>query len=83
MRNFGKTTACPSSEILLLFNNQSLPTLLVERVNRHLADCDFCGAETAFLSKYLPMDQYLPQAVAPLAALPTPLAQTFSEKRAA
>ncbi len=51
---FRKTKICPSTQILLLYHEASLPETRRRRVAAHLSACDFCGAEMQLLSKHRP-----------------------------
>jgi hypothetical protein len=49
---FRKLRTCPSTEVLIQYGQAGLACETEERVSRHLASCDFCGAEMQFLSKH-------------------------------
>lgn len=49
---FWKQATCPSAETLILFREAGLAREAEERVTRHLAACDFCGAELQLLSAH-------------------------------
>ena len=69
-REFRKQVDCPSSDTLLNYAGQSLLGPMRERVQLHLAHCDFCGAELHLLAKHTPLAEvnYAP-ATPPLALL--------------
>jgi hypothetical protein len=46
---FRKTRACPSSNMLLAFNAQTLSEEVSTLVSSHLDECDFCDAEVNLL----------------------------------
>ncbi len=47
---YSKLATCPSSEILLLLNRDSLPDSAEASVRDHLRSCDFCSAEFQLLA---------------------------------
>ena len=49
---FRKLRTCPSAEVLIQYGQAGLAGEVEERVSRHLAACDFCGAEMQLLSKH-------------------------------
>lgn len=52
LNTFIKTSACPSSNILLSFHLQALSPEIITLVRHHLAACDFCCAEMPLLAHY-------------------------------
>ena len=63
---FQKTLTCPAAEALLGYARAELAGDSRAAVARHLATCDFCGAEAQLLSRFAP------PASAPLTAAPLP-----------
>ena len=51
-KSFGKKLACPSSNLLLSFQHQTLAPEINLLVKHHLAGCDFCYCEIPLLSFY-------------------------------
>ena len=51
---FGKTSACPSSNILLSFRLEKLAPELLTLVKYHLKICEFCSAELPLLAHHCP-----------------------------
>lgn len=49
---FQKKFGCPSSQSLLEYLRSGLAADHADRVEIHLADCDFCNAELRLLSRY-------------------------------
>ena len=49
---FRKLRTCPSAEVLIQYGQAGLACETEERVARHLAACDFCGAEMHLLSRH-------------------------------
>jgi anti-sigma factor RsiW len=49
---FCKGAACPSSQSLLAYHQDRLPAYQMQRVERHLAACDFCNAELQLLTRH-------------------------------
>jgi hypothetical protein len=47
---YSKLATCPSSEILLLLNRDSLVAATEASVRDHLRCCDFCSAESQLLA---------------------------------
>jgi hypothetical protein len=47
---YSKLATCPSSEILLLLNRDSLRAAAEASVRSHLRTCDFCSAEFQLLA---------------------------------
>ncbi|MDX6713014.1 MAG: hypothetical protein QOH96_4030 [Blastocatellia bacterium] len=47
---YSKLATCPSSEILLLLNSDSLRASAEASVRDHLRSCDFCSAEFQLLA---------------------------------
>jgi hypothetical protein len=52
VKSFAKKLACPSSNLLLSFNSQTLAPEINFLVKHHLAACDFCYCEIPLLSFY-------------------------------
>jgi hypothetical protein len=52
VNSFTKTTACPSSNVLLSYHSQALSPEIMSLVRHHLAGCDFCSAEMPLLAHY-------------------------------
>lgn len=49
---FYKGSGCPSSQSLLAYNHDDLPTHRARRVESHLGSCDFCSAELQLLTRH-------------------------------
>lgn len=60
MSTFGKKLGCPSSERVLGYVRKSLSPSAARRVSSHVASCDFCGAETLFMARHSPYEDYTP-----------------------
>ncbi|HMF54931.1 MAG TPA: hypothetical protein VK619_01110 [Pyrinomonadaceae bacterium] len=54
---FCKQTTCPPSELLTTYCTTSTVIEIESLIEEHLADCDFCGAETQLLTKYPPTEE--------------------------
>ena len=54
VKSFTKKLACPSSSLLLAFQNQALAPEINFLVKHHLAVCDFCYCEIPLLAFYTP-----------------------------
>lgn len=52
---FEKQRQCPSSELLLSYQQQLLIPDQSSRIATHLSVCDFCAAELQLLSSYRPL----------------------------
>ena len=52
VKSFSKSLACPSSKLLLSFQQQALAPEINFLVKHHLADCDFCYCEIPLLTFY-------------------------------
>lgn len=50
--SFQKTLTCPAAGALLRYAQEGLTGGRRAAVARHLADCDFCGAEAQLLSRH-------------------------------
>jgi hypothetical protein len=50
---FEKSRTCPTSESLLIFSRDPAQLAASERIQNHLAGCDFCWAEHQLLAKEL------------------------------
>jgi hypothetical protein len=49
---FFKSAVCPSSQLLLAYQESRLNRDQMNRVKSHLAYCDFCNAELQLLSRH-------------------------------
>jgi hypothetical protein len=54
VESFVKTRSCPSAEALLALQLDQASAQLAQKLTSHLAVCDFCAAESHFLSKHQP-----------------------------
>lgn len=54
---FGKKHNCPTSFELLAFSSDAVDGFRVETIERHLAFCDFCAAETDLYRRYPPFEE--------------------------
>src|SRR5258707_5846859 len=54
VKSFSKKLACPSSNLLLSFQQQALAPEINFLVKHHLAGCDFCYCEIPLLTFYKP-----------------------------
>ena len=52
VKSFSKKLACPSSNLLLSFQQQALAPEINFLVKHHLAGCDFCYCEIPLLTFY-------------------------------
>jgi hypothetical protein len=52
LKSFNKKLACPSSNLLLSFQQQTLAPEINFLVKLHLAGCDFCYCEIPLLTFY-------------------------------
>jgi hypothetical protein len=52
MKSFGKQSNCPTSHEILSYVEDGLRPLARQRIARHCAFCDFCGAEAQFLARF-------------------------------
>ena len=52
VKSFSKKLACPSSNLLLSFQQQALAPEINSLVKHHLAGCDFCYCEIPLLTFY-------------------------------
>lgn len=50
--DYKKQRHCPSSEVLVSYQQHSLATWQTSHVASHLVKCDFCAAELQLLSKF-------------------------------
>ncbi len=57
MKSFGKHSNCPTSHAILSYVEGGLRPLARQRIARHCALCDFCGAEAQLLAKFRPADE--------------------------
>lgn len=63
MKTFTKQTNCPASHQILSYVEGSLRPLARQKVARHCAVCDFCGAEAQLFAKYRPSaEEHIPAA---------------------
>jgi len=49
---FYKGAACPASQALLAYHQARLLAAQMERIESHLASCDFCNAELQLLARF-------------------------------
>ncbi len=63
---FCKQASCPSSETLLHYRTQELPTEECDWVASHLCVCEFCCAELQLLTEHRPTEEECPVAEMPL-----------------
>jgi hypothetical protein len=54
---FGKKQNCPTSFELLAFSSGEAEAFSAEIIERHLAFCDFCAAETVLYRRYPPVEE--------------------------
>lgn len=52
MLSFHKNRDCPTSQDLLAFQNGSATGSIRRRIGDHICECDFCGAEAEFYSRF-------------------------------
>ena len=64
---FQKSVSCPAAEALARYARGGFTGARRAAIARHLAACDFCGAEAQLLSRFAP-----PASVLPVAASPVP-----------
>ncbi len=57
---FRKRFTCPSSELLCEYHSGRVSPAQQLWIQRHLAGCDFCGAESCLLSQHPPHDEFCP-----------------------
>ena len=57
MKSFGKHSNCPTSHEILSYVEGGLRPLKRQKIARHCALCDFCGAEAQLLAKYRPSEE--------------------------
>lgn len=57
MITFCKSAICPSSENLLAFENGETAAAEHERIEAHLAICEFCESEVEFYANYPPSEE--------------------------
>lgn len=57
MQSFGKQSNCPTSHAILAYTEGGLRPLARQRIARHCALCDFCGAEAQLLAKFKPSEE--------------------------
>jgi len=57
MKIFGKHSNCPASHKILSYVEGSLRPLARQRIARHCAACDFCGAEAQLFAKFKPSEE--------------------------
>ena len=66
MVTFCKTANCPSSEELLTFQNGKTSSVECERIEAHLAKCEFCEAEVEFYAHYPQADETVAKVEIPI-----------------
>ncbi len=66
MVTFCKSAMCPSSEKLLAFESGAISVAEKERIETHLAVCEFCASEVEFYTHY-------PQSEEPVATVEIPV----------
>ncbi|CAN5380091.1 hypothetical protein BH20ACI1_BH20ACI1_00510 [soil metagenome] len=66
MVTFCKSAMCPSSENLLAFQTGEVSTAENERVEAHLAVCEFCASEVEFYTRYPPAEESVATVEIPL-----------------
>ena len=66
MITFCKSLNCPSSQVLLAFENCEVSTSENNRIKAHLDECEFCSAEVEFYAHY-------PQEEDPVATVEIPI----------
>ena len=89
MKTFGKHSNCPTSHKILSYVEGGLRSFARQRIAKHCARCDFCGAEAQLLARFRPVEE--DHSPAPTPALITvlgvnlPLARTsvLERRRAA
>ena len=52
IRQFCKKATCPPANYLVQYLFEGLSPGKIERVERHLCSCDFCGAELQLLARH-------------------------------
>jgi len=57
MKSFAKHSNCPASHKILSYVEGSLSPIARQKVARHCALCDFCGAEAQLFAKYQPSEE--------------------------
>ena len=68
MVTFCKSAICPSSQQLLAFENGDASANEREKIESHLADCDFCASESEFYAHYPQAEEPVP-----IVQIPIPL----------
>ena len=66
MVTFCKSPMCPSSQVLLAYQSGETSIAECERIETHLAVCEFCTSELQFYAHY-------PQAEEPVATVEIPI----------
>lgn len=56
MKSFSKKSGCPTSHQILSYVEGSLRPMSRQKIARHFALCDFCGAEAQFFARYKPSE---------------------------
>jgi hypothetical protein len=57
MKSFGKQSNCPTSHDILSYTEGGLRSPAMQRIARHCALCDFCGAEAQLVAKFKPSEE--------------------------
>src|SRR5205807_8942346 len=52
VKKFCKTSACPSSQMLLRYRRCQLAIKDLDAIEIHLRNCEFCGAELQLLTRH-------------------------------
>lgn len=66
MITFCKSTTCPTSQDLLRFENDGVSIKERERIETHLAACEFCAAEVEFYAHYPQSEETVPKVEIPI-----------------
>ena len=66
MITFCKSAICPSSQNLLAFENGEVSVAEGERIEVHLAVCEFCASEVEFYAHYPPSEETVATVEIPL-----------------
>ena len=69
MITFCKNTDCPSSQQLLTFEIGEASRSEREKIEIHLAACEFCAAEVEFYTHYPPTDETVARVEIPIPLL--------------
>lgn len=54
MKSFSKQSGCPASHEILSYVEGSLRPISRQKIARHCAVCDFCGAEAQLFTRHKP-----------------------------